>query len=51
MTLRFLCTFVDTVAEATLVATASINKLHVGTHVGLASVAADRTCLTVVDDI
>lgn len=45
------CTFIDTVAEATLVATTPIDKLHVGTHVGLASIAADWACLTMVHNI
>lgn len=44
-------TFIDTVAETTLEAATSINKLHVGTHVGLASVAADRAGLTVVHNV
>lgn len=44
-------TFIDTVAETTLVAATSINKLHVGTHVGLASIAADRAGLTVVHNV
>lgn len=45
------CTFIDTVAETTLVAATSIHELHVGAHVGLASVAADRAGLAVIDDI
>lgn len=44
-------TFVDTVAEATLEATATIHELHVWTHVGFASVAADGTRLTVVHNV
>ena len=41
-------TFVDAVAEGTLEAAASINELHVGTHVGLAPIAPDGARLTVV---
>lgn len=44
-------TFIDTVAETTLVAATAINKLHVGTHIGLASVAADWACVTVIHDV
>lgn len=45
------CTFIDTVAETTLVAATSVNKLHVGTHVGLASVTADWACLAMVHHV
>ena len=44
-------TFVDTVAEGTLVAPATVDELHVGTHVGLAAVASDRARLAMVDYI
>lgn len=44
-------TFIDTAAEATLEAATSLDELHVGTHVGLASVAADRARLAVVHNI
>lgn len=47
----FCCTFVDAVAETALVAATSVDELHVGAHVGLASVAADRAGLAVVDDV
>ena len=42
-------TFVDAVAEGTLEAAASVDELHVGTHVGLAPVAPDGARLTMVD--
>ena len=41
-------TFVDAVAEGTLEAAASVDELHVGTHVGLAPVAPDGPGLAVV---
>lgn len=44
----FHCTFINTAAESTLEATAPINELHVGTHVGFAPVAANGPRLTVV---
>lgn len=37
----FYRTFVNTAAEAALEAAAPVNELHVGTHVGFASVAAN----------
>lgn len=37
----FYHTFVNTAAEAALEAAAPVNELHVGTHVGFASVAAN----------
>lgn len=45
------CTFVDTVAEATLVAATSVDELHERTHVGLAAVTADRAGFAVVHDV
>lgn len=44
-------TFTDAAAETTLVPTTTINKLHVGTHVGLAAVAANGARLTVVHNV
>lgn len=44
----FRCTFINAAAEAALEATAPVDELHVGTHVGFASVAADRPHLAVV---
>ena len=41
-------TFVDAGAEAALEAAAAVDELHVGTHVGLAAVAADGSRLSVV---
>lgn len=41
-------TLCDAAAEATLEATSSLHELHVWTHVGLATVAADRPPLAVV---
>lgn len=41
-------TLCDTAAETTLEAATSLYELHVRTHVGLATVAADRTALAVV---
>lgn len=45
----FHCTFVNAGAEAALEATTPVNKLHVRTHVGFASVAANWPRLAVVD--
>ena len=47
--LAWINTFVDAGAEATLEAAAPVDELHVGTHVGLAAVAADGAGLSVVD--
>lgn len=48
----FLCfTFIDTVAETTLETTTAIDELHVGTHVGLTAVAADRAGVSVIYNI
>lgn len=44
-------TFINTAAEATLVASSSIDKLHVRTHVGLTAVAADWSSLTMIYDV
>lgn len=44
-------TVIDAVAEAALVAAATVHKLHVGTHVGLAAVTADWASLTMVHDV
>lgn len=44
----FHCTFINAAAEAALEATATVNKLHVGTHVGFASVTANGSRLAVV---
>lgn len=44
-------TLCDTAAEATLEAAASLHELHVGTHVGLAAVAADGPTLAVVHQV
>lgn len=41
-------TLCDTAAETTLEAATSLYELHVWTHVGLATVAADWTALAVV---
>lgn len=43
--------FIDTVAETALVATAAIDELHVGAHVGLTSIAAYWARLAMVHDI
>lgn len=43
--------FINTAAEATLVASSSIDKLHVRTHVGLTAVAADWSSLTVIYNV
>lgn len=51
MRLNYVCTFIDTVAETTLESTTTFYKLHVGTHVGFASVAADGSSLTMVHNI
>lgn len=45
------CTFVDTVAEAALVAATSVDELHERTHVGLTAVTADRAGFAVVHDV
>lgn len=44
-------TLCDTAAEATLEAATSLHELHVGTHVGLATVAADGPTLAVVHQV
>lgn len=44
-------TLCDTAAEATLEAAASLHELHVRTHVGLATVAADGPALAVVHQV
>lgn len=48
---RFYCTFINAAAEAALETPAPVDELHVGTHVGLASVAADWTRLAVVHHV
>lgn len=45
---RTLC---DAAAEATLEAASALDELHVGTHVGLTAVTADRTGLPMVHDV
>lgn len=44
-------TLCDAAAEAALEAAASLDELHVRTHVGLAAVAADRAALAVVHQV
>lgn len=44
-------TVIDAVAEAALVAAAAIDELHVGTHVGLTAVTADRTAVPMVHNV
>lgn len=44
-------TLCDAVAEAALEAAPPLDELHVGTHVGLAAVAADGTLLAVVHQV
>ena len=49
--MRVRLTLRDTAAEAALEPAAALDKLHVGTHVGLAAVAADWPTLAVVHDV
>lgn len=44
-------TLCDAAAEAALEAATSLNELHIWTHVGLASVAADWTSLAVIHQV
>ena len=44
-------TVCDAAAEATLEAASALDELHVGTHVGLASVTADWTGLPMVHHV
>lgn len=48
---RHKLTLCDTVAKPTLEAAASLYELHVRTHVGFATVAADRTTFAVVHQV
>lgn len=48
---RHKLTLCDTAAKPTLEAAASLYELHVRTHVGFATVAADRTTFAVVHQI
>lgn len=44
-------TLCDAAAETALEAATPLDELHVGTHVGLAAVAADGTLLAVVHQV
>lgn len=44
-------TLCDAAAEAALEAAPTLDELHVGTHVGLAAVAADGTLFAVVHQV
>lgn len=44
-------TVCDAAAEATLEAASALDELHVGTHVGLTAVTADRTAVPMVHNV